>query len=249
VLLAPGCAATPYAERATVARAAPACGTAAAQGVILCIPGAGGWPLICQTLAEAVAEDGLPLAVEPFEWTHGYMRVLADHLDTEHICCEAGRLAGRVRALKQQCPTQTVSLIAHSSGCMIALEAAAKLPPNTLDRIVLLAPAVSAGYDLRPALASAARGVDVFYSWRDLWALGVGVTLLGTTDRQWAPAAGRVGFSPEVCCPGDQALYARLRQHAWEPSHAWAGNWGGHYGNHQPAFMRLYILPLFRPGC
>jgi pimeloyl-ACP methyl ester carboxylesterase len=214
--------------------------------VVLCVPGAGGFPLICETLAEGIQEQGLPLATEPFEWTHGYLRVLSDHLDTEHICCQAHRLAGRIAALKQECPTRSVSVLAHSAGCMVCLEAARLLPPNSLNHMILLAPAVSAEYDLRPALACAAGGVDVFYSRRDWWALGLGIAVLGTADRRWEAAAGRVGFQPEGVCPGDEALFARLRQHPWDWCMTWAGNWGGHYGAYRPTYLRAYVLPLLR---
>jgi hypothetical protein len=121
------------------------------------------------------------------------------------------------------------------------------LPPDSVERMVLLAPAVSATYDLRPALASCRRGVDVFYSGRDWAALGIGTALVGTADRRWSAAAGRVGFRPVADCPGDQALFARLRQHPWHPCVTWAGNAGGHYGGYQPAFLRAYVLPLLRP--
>ena len=56
--------------------------------------------------------------------------------------------------------------------------------------------------------------------------------------------AGRVGFSPPCPSAADTVLYARLRQHAWDPSVEWTGNNGGHYGSHHPQFMRAYVLPL-----
>lgn len=248
VLLASGCTGLPHGKPTTTCQTTPiAChGGTAARGVVICVPGAGGFPLICETLAEAIQEQGLPLAVEPFEWTHGYLRVLSDQLDTEHIYCQSQRLASRILALKRECPGKSISILTHSAGCMVTLEAARQLPPNTLDHIILLAPAVSAQYDIRPALSCAARGVDVFYSRRDWFALGVGVALVGTSDRQWGPAAGRVGFEPPCGCPGDEALLRRLRQHPWDWCVVWAGNWGGHYGAYRPQYMRAYVLPLLR---
>jgi hypothetical protein len=71
------------------------------------------------------------------------------------------------------------------------------------------------------------------------------VAVVGTADGRWlSAAAGRVGFDPVIEAPADAALYARLRQHAWDPCIKWTGNRGGHYGSHQPAFLRAYVVPL-----
>jgi hypothetical protein len=220
---------------------------APAQGVVLCVPGAGGFPSICNFIQEAVEAEGAPVAVEAFEWTHGYGRILADHIDVCHTCAQGRRLAERICALKQECPHRPIYVISHSAGCAVALAATQCLPPGSLQRLVLLAPAVSATYDLHPALTAVSCSLEVFYSRRDWAALGIGVVLAGTSDRLWTAAAGRVGFRPTVCCPQDQILYAKLRQHPWEPCVAWAGNAGGHYGAYQPAFLRAYVLPLLRP--
>src|SRR5205807_2637254 len=143
----------------------------------------------------------------------------------------------------------------------VVLAAAEALPPDSVDRIVLLAPAVSSAYDLRPALACARGGVDVFYSARDWAFLGLGVELLGTADGCPGDAAGRVGFCPAAagrpgaaaggagCCaaaagPADAALDARLRPPPWDPGRAWTGSRGGHSGCYQPVFPRPNVLPL-----
>jgi pimeloyl-ACP methyl ester carboxylesterase len=207
------------------------------------VPGAGGFPSITGTFQRVVEDAALPLVVEHFEWTHGYLRVVADHVDVEFAREQGRRLAERICTLKRECPGRAVYVVGHSAGASVALAAAEALPPGMLDRLVLLAPAVSAMYDVRPALAATSRGMDVYFSYRDWAALGIGTALLGTADRCWGPAAGRVGFWPAPGSAGD-ALYAKLRQHPWDPCVAWAGNSGGHYGTYQPAFLRAYILPL-----
>jgi hypothetical protein len=50
--------------------------------------------------------------------------------------------------------------------------------------------------------------------------------------------------APDTKRAGDEALYARLRQHFWEPSKAESGHKGGHYGTDSPGHMRSVILPL-----
>jgi hypothetical protein len=251
LLLACGCAALPYGHREPPSQV-QACTLQAPvpvppRGIVLCVPGAGGFPAICNFVREAVEDQGAPVAVEAFEWTHGYGRILADHIDACYTCVQGRRLAERIRALKQECPQRPIYLISHSAGCAVALAATPCLPPGSLQRMVLLAPAVSATYDLRPSLTAVSCSVEVFYSRRDWAALGIGIFLAGTSDRLWTAAAGRIGFRPNLWCPQDQALYAKLHQHPWEPCVAWSGNAGGHYGAYQPTFLRAYVLPLLRP--
>jgi pimeloyl-ACP methyl ester carboxylesterase len=228
--------------------AAPPAAPASRSDVLLIVPGAGGFSALCRMFHRALDDDHLSLTVEQFTWTHGFLRILADHLDSGHAREQARRLAERVLALREECPGRAVYLVSHSAGCGVLLEAAAQLPPNSVDRIVLLAPAVSAAYDLRPALACSVQGIDVFYSKRDWATLGIGIALLGTADRHWSPPAGRVGFRPVLCEPGDECLFAKLRQHPWDPSLSKIGNAGGHYGTYQPAFLQAYLLPLLLSG-
>src|SRR5262249_10271481 len=144
----------------------------------------------------------------------------------------------------QEHPGCKVWFLSHSAGSQVVLAAAENLPPESVERIVLLAPSVSADYDLRQALACARRGIDVFWRERDWWALGVGTGVVGTADRRWTEPAGRVGFRPVVCDDADAALYTRLRQYPWDPCVEWTGNRGGHYAAYQPTFLRFYVLPL-----
>jgi pimeloyl-ACP methyl ester carboxylesterase len=247
-----------------VALACAACGCATArheayapapcpcdQGLILVANGAGGFEVTSQALRDAVAADGLPLGVETLDWTHGFGRFFADQMDYEHARLEGQQLAERIRARRQACPCGRIYLVAHSAGAAVVLAAAECLPPDSVDDIVLLSPAISADYDLRAALRGSRRGIDVFYSQRDLAYLGLGVSIVGTTDREWSAAAGRVGFRPVIANPEDAALHAKLRQHAWDCSVRWTGNAGGHHGASQPGFLRAYVLPLLtadQPG-
>ena len=226
----------------TVARA-----STVPQAVVFVADGAGGFKAASASMRSTVAADRLPLRVETFDWTHGHWRIIADQIDRDHVRKEGLELAARVSALQQSCPGLPVCLVGHSAGSAVVLTAADVLPPGSVDRIVLLAPAVSTDHDLRPALACARRGVDVFYSKDDVLYLGVVVTILGNSDRVRDAAAGRVGFRPTIAGPGDAALYTKLRQYPWEPGLDPTGNHGGHYGAYQPDFLRAAVLPLLLP--
>jgi pimeloyl-ACP methyl ester carboxylesterase len=215
-----------------------------ARAVVLVANSSGDFRTTSAALCAAVEETGAPLAVDTFVWTFGFGRYVLDHIGYANQREQGLRLAARVLEYRRACPGLAVHLMGHSSGCAVVLAAAEALPAGTVDRIVLLAPSVSCEYDLRPALCCAREGIDSFYSSRDVFTLGLAMALVGTADRRWQAAAGRVGFCPVVTSPQDCALYARLRQHAWSPSVEWTGHRGLHFGVNHVDFTRYYILPL-----
>lgn len=245
-LLLAGCVGLP-AQVHQAAHNAGAVGLAPRAAVFVA-DGAGGFQAASASLRKTAADDGLPLLVETFDWTHGHWRILTDHVDHGHIVQEGALLAQAVCAYRRAHPDVPVSLVGHSAGCDVVLTAAESLPPGSVERIVLLAPAVSAERDLRPALACARASVDAFHSKSDWFYLGLGVALFGTSDRHRAPAAGRIGFRPTLACPEDAALFAKLHQYPWDECLTWTGHRGGHYGVYQPQFLRAAVLPLLLPA-
>ncbi len=217
------------------------------HAIVFSVDGAGGYYATSAALQEVIAASRVPVGVEVFDWSHGCGEVFADQTDLPHICTSGRRLADQILAFKMSKPTVEVFVVAHSAGSAVALTALEALPPNYVERLVLLAPSVSAHYDLRGPLRSCRRGIDVFYSERDVGHLWLAVGVVGLADRRWGCAAGRVGFQPCGDTSEDHTLYARLRQHEWNPCVEWTGNHGGHYGNHKQAFMRHYVLPLLMP--
>jgi len=214
------------------------------RNLVLVADGAGGFKAASTSLRETAAADGLPLQIQTFAWTHGHWRIIADQVDRGHARRAGAELAREVAVIARSCPAMPVALVGHSAGCAVVLAAAEALPAGSIDRIVLLSPSVSSEHDLRPALACARRGVDVFYSEDDLLYLGLGVAIFGNADRGPNAAAGRTGFHPVFASAKDAALYAKLRQYPWQPCLDWTGNHGGHYGAYQPGFLRAAVLPL-----
>jgi pimeloyl-ACP methyl ester carboxylesterase len=196
-------------------------------------------------LVQANDLAGGPFEIVAFPWSHGHRRLLLDQTDWPHAKAQGERLAAAVVSRKVREPDRRVVLVAHSAGCAVALAAADSLPPNSIDRTILLAPSVSTGYDLRPALAAAREGLDVFCSRKDWLALGFVIRVVGTADTGTGAAAGRRGFQPKGGAALDPLLGAKLRQHFWTEEQAWTGHTGGHHGMHSPAFVRAYLFPLF----
>jgi pimeloyl-ACP methyl ester carboxylesterase len=220
---------------------------AAASGIVLVVDGAGGYQNAPRAIAAAVDEMHLPLHVRSYDWTHGWGPGLADVLDHDYSRCQGRRLAEEICQYRRACPGVPVYLVGYSAGSAVALAAAEALPPDTVERIVLLAPAVSASYDLRRALASARLGLDAFSSERDRFYLGLGTGLVGTADGKREAAAGRVGFCPPALSPAEACLAGRLRQYPWNRSVAWTGHQGGHTGSLRPAYLKAFVVPLLLP--
>jgi pimeloyl-ACP methyl ester carboxylesterase len=236
-LLVAGCATTR--ERPTT------CGCLAPEAdIVFVADGSGDYRTTSAALCEAVRDTGAPLRIETFVWSHGYGRMLADHLDHCNHLEEGRRLAELIAATRQSCPGRAIYLVGHSSGSAVVLAATEASPPGAVERVLLLAPAVAHNYDLRPALRNVRQSIEVFASRKDIGALGAGMAIAGTADRRWSAASGRVGFTPILKCPGDELLYTKLRIHPWDPSVEWTGNNGRHYGTIQPAYVRAYLLPL-----
>jgi pimeloyl-ACP methyl ester carboxylesterase len=220
---------------------------AAAEGpdtrpLVWVLDGAGDLRGCSNALTEANLLAGSPIELAVFGWSHGYRQLLRDQIDMDHARAQGVRFAAAVLERKAMEPGRRVVVVSHSAGCAVALSAADMLPPDAIDRMILLAPSVSTGFDTRPALWSAREGVDVFCSRKDWVALGFVTRVVGTTDRFTGRAAGRYGFQPTTELSEIEA--ARLRQHFWSPDVAWTGHTGGHHGMHTPAFLHAYVFPM-----
>jgi len=215
-----------------------------AGGVVFVADGAGDFRATSEALRRAIAAEHLPLALRTFVWSHGYCRVVADQVDLDHAQKEGQRLADLIRVTRQACPEKPIYLIAHSAGSSVALCAAESLPADSVERIILLAPSVSADYDLRAALHASRRGIDVFCSRSDCWYLRISTLVTSLTHGKRCSAAGRVGFHPVIDTPEDAVDYMKLQHYPWQPSMSWTGHDGGHFGYYQQGYLRAFVLPL-----
>jgi hypothetical protein len=209
------------------------------------VDGAGDLHGCSNALSYANLLVGSPVEMAVFGWSHGHGRLLMDQLDMGHARAQGARLAAKIRDRQSREPGRRVVVVAHSAGSAVALAATESLPPDAIDRLILLAPSVSTGYDVRPALVAAREGMDVFCSKKDWVALGFVVRVIGTTDRFWSgSAAGRYGFQRKGSPAPAEPDAGRLRQHFWTSEVAWTGHTGGHHGVHAPTFVQTYLLPL-----
>jgi pimeloyl-ACP methyl ester carboxylesterase len=222
--------------------------TAPPSAVVFVADGAGDSRDVSQKLSQVVAQTSAPLQIETFVWSRGYNRIVADQVDHDNHLIQGRKLAEQVIAYRQAHPDRRIYLVGQSAGSALVLSAAELLPPDSIDRIVLLSASVCTTYDLRPALRAARDGIDGYHSRKDRLVLGLGMRIVGTTEGGCHTAAGRVGFRPIVNNFTDAVLYSKLRQHPWDRTVRWSGHNGGHFGNHEPEFLRAFVLPLLDAG-
>jgi len=212
-------------------------------GLVLMVDGVGGLDLCGTALRYVMGAERSPLTVRLVDWGHGWGRWYADLSNAENHAAHAGAMAAEVLAYRDRHPGAPVYLVGKSGGTGLVVRALEALPADAVEAAVLLAPAVSAGYDLGRALRAVRREAVVFWSPLDLIVLGAGTRVFGTVDRVKAVSAGLVGFRPP---PGVGSAYAKLRQVRWGRSMALTGYLGGHVGVDSPAFRRKYVVPLLR---
>ena len=209
------------------------------SGLILVADGVGGLHLCGMGLKYAAmgAKGGLH-QVRLHDWGHGFGRWFADLTNVKNHEKQAALLAEQVRAWRLERPGSPVFLVGKSGGTGVVIRALERLDPEAVEAAILLAPALSPGYDLSKALAAVRREIVVFWSPYDIVILGIGTRIFGTFDRVRSVSAGLVGFKAS----GDQS--SKLRQIRWRPKMIRTGYFGGHIGPDNPAFLRTYVVPL-----
>ncbi len=204
--------------------------------VVFVVNGVANGTAATDTLLALNGEYGLGLKLRTVNWCrHDSIRL--DLVDHEAQLNAAARIVTEVTMIRRDAPNAKIYFVAHSAGTRAVLAAAEMLPPNSVERIILIASAVSCSYDLTTALRASRHGIDNFYSFDDRvvnWA----VESVGTSDGLRGQAAGRVGFRPPHASKHDVAA---LRQHAWAME---LDGLGGHFAWTRSRNMKRCIVPL-----
>jgi hypothetical protein len=218
------------------------------RGTVIIVGGVGGIDLLAWSAQKALPRAGVPHEIVDFYWTHGRGKILKDLQDTQHCLQKADQLAWEIWLRKLYQPNRPIYIVAKSGGTGLALAAVEKLPANMVERIILLAAAVSPTYDLRPALKATRHEIVSYYSPYDQFVLNWGTSQFGTEDRYYGPSAGLRGFiRPTNLSEADRALYDRLVQCRWQPRMISEGYLGGHLGNSLPSFVAKELAPWLKP--
>jgi hypothetical protein len=213
------------------------------RGLVIAVGGVGGLDFCGIALCYVAAKTRLPHAIELVPWGHGFGRWHADLTNVANRDAKARLIAEIVARHKIARLDSPIFLVAKSGGAGVAIKALELMAQQAVERVVLLAPALSPQYDLTAALEAVHKEIVVFWSPLDVLILGAGTRLFGTMDRVRTASAGLVGFQtpPEEHANGP---YRKLRHVRWRPRMMTTGYFGGHWGPDSPWFLRRYVLPL-----
>ena len=156
---------------------------------------------------------------------------------------EAKKIADLLVAHAAADPDSPIDLTAHSGGCALAVWALEKLPADVkVQTVLLIAPALSPGYDLTPALRHVEGKMYVFSSTLDVLILYSGTKLFGTMDGAHSPSAGFAGFVQPPSA--DPAMYRKLVQFQYRKDWVRYLDFGDHMGGMSRPFARAVLAPL-----
>jgi pimeloyl-ACP methyl ester carboxylesterase len=201
--------------------------------VVFIVPGVGG-PRGYDALIRSLERPGRSIQMVPWGAPAAFFFL---NFSDKSIHDQAEKaLAERINQWRVDHPDGTIDLIGHSAGAGVVLGALGQLEQTRVRTIILLAPSISPGYDLRPAIARADPPIHVFISDRDSL-LEWRTRTFATYDRIATPAAGVGGFSGAYT--DDEVVH-----HPFIDSWNALGNNGGHWGTLAERFCEEQLAPL-----
>jgi pimeloyl-ACP methyl ester carboxylesterase len=182
--------------------------------VVFLVGGIGRMILLGPSARFALPRAGVDYELRDYPWQHEKGGQLRDLQDESYLLQKSVDLANEIRTLRSSQPNRPVYLIGHSAGCAVVVHAAEVLPAQSVERIIMLSPALSPTYDLTKALRATKREIVVFNSRLDPT---LHCTILfGTADRVYCVSAGVDGFArPADLDDEGQRCYERLVQIPW----------------------------------
>jgi hypothetical protein len=209
---------------------------------LLHLPGIAGYRWLDKQMIAGLQEGGYRGRVAVHNWP-GEQAGLGALLGRERNDRHAQQVADALEKRYRESPGRRIVLTAHSGGAGILVWALEKLPADVrVDTVVLLAPALSPGYDLTDALRHVRGTMYAFTSTLDSVVLGVGTRTFGTIDGVKCDAAGMCGFAvPEQ---GDASEYSKLVQMPYDVAWMREGNLGDHIGPMRRQFSANILAPI-----
>lgn len=212
------------------------------QGYIIVLPGIEGRSFFNASIVRGLLDAGVPYAIERYDWTRGVIAFVYNLCSRRLHSKQAQVIADKVTQYQDEYPDRPVYLIGHSGGGAMALFATANLPEQrTVTGLILLANAMSHGYELDDVLKQVEQKVWNVTSIADLFFLGLETTTLGTMDRKWTFSAGLTGFTSPL------AAKEKLVEMPYRAKYFFKRNFAGHFGCTARSFVKTYLAPLLSP--
>lgn len=152
----------------------------------------------------------------------------------------AEQIASELAAYRRSHPQARISLVGYSGGGGVAVFVTEALPADVMiERLILVAPAISPDYPLVERVLPHVSEYVINYASRRDHQVGFGTRLFGTIDRVKTASAGCGGFSIE---------HRKLIQVCWSTSMLRWGHLGNHLSYLVPRWQRKYLVPALQAG-
>lgn len=149
-------------------------------------------------------------------------------------------LAADITRWRRENPDELLYLMGYSGGGGIASLVLAELPADVyVDRVILIAPAISAEYPIAHYATSHVREFVINFASRKDMQVGIGTRLFGTIDRKYEYAAGYDGFT---------ARFDKLAQWQWSEADRVIGHYGNHVAYLGRRWQRDFLMPAIDPS-
>lgn len=217
----------------------------AAGGEVVLIPGIAGQASQLRGVRRGLREAGLARDIDVYSWGTSPLWAMWNLMDLPANRQRAEAIAARLVAFRRAHPTEPLTLVGFSGGGGLAILCVEILPDGImLDRIILVAGAISQNYDLSKVLRHCEHGLINFYSERD-GIVGWGTAVFGTIDRKKVVSAGHSGF---VDKGGRLRRQEKLVQIPWSPTWTEYGHYGGHLGYLSPRWAQHILAAQIDPS-
>lgn len=217
----------------------PAVAASPAQGRLLILPGVGNTRFHLARFVESVERQLPRFDVEVRPWGVPFLTLhnLRAH---ERNTATAAAIAAEIAAWRRANPDAPFYLVGYSGGGGMATLVTAALPDGVaIDRLVLVAPAISPDFPLaRDVLPHVRESLVNFASERDLQ-VGWGTQRFGTIDRKRTASAGAVGFA---------ATHDKLLEYRWSAADVPLGHAGNHLAYLNPRWQAAKLTPALDPS-
>lgn len=209
------------------------------RGLIVILGGVEGPSVYQRRMAQGLLRGGWRGAVHIHPWGRGvpFVRQFRNLMSSAHHEAEAAAATRILIEYRREHASAPIGLLAMSGGCWIAVRAMEQLPQGVRVRAaVLIAPAISRGADFSRAMTRCER-MHAIRGPGDAFYLGLGTTLLGSSDRRHGPCGGWLGW---------RRTPAGFNDVSWRPEWRKLGYLGNHTSSAAVHFITAVVAPLFR---
>ena len=206
------------------------------DGFALLFPGVinTGWQLARTAKNVRTLRPELTVRVHP--WGPAMLSIpnlLAEERNRE----DARRLADDIATFRRKNPEADIYLFGYSGGGGFAVFVVESLPDDVMiDRLMLMAPAVSDTYPIETKVLPHVREFMVVYASKHDKQLGWGTRLMGNMDGRTSGCAGYTGF---------QCEHPKLVQVPWRAAMLKQLHFGNHLSYLSPLWQSRYVMPAF----